>query len=63
MAFVSGVAFMLFASGIDKMYIIAVLLIIVIAVPILYNFVLPTHAKERIDVFLNPELDPRGSRI
>ena len=25
------------------------------------NFVLPEHAKERIDVFLNPESDPRGS--
>ena len=33
----------------------------VIAVPLLYNFVLPEHAKERIDVFLNPELDPRGA--
>lgn len=61
MAFVIGVAFMLFASGIDKKYVIATLLIIVVALPLLYNFVLPTHAKSRIDVFLNPELDPRGS--
>ena len=29
--------------------------------PILYFFVLPDHAKTRIDVFLNPNLDPRGS--
>lgn len=63
MAFVIGVAFMLFASGIDKKYVIAVLLIVVIALPLLYAFVLPDHAKSRIDVFLNPELDPRGSRI
>ena len=63
MAFVVGVCFMLFAAGIDKKYIIVTLLIIVIAVPLLYNFVLPTHAKTRIDVFLNPELDSRGSRI
>lgn len=63
MAFVAGICFMLFASGIDKKYIIATLLIIVIAVPLMYNFVLPEHAKDRIDVFLNPELDPRGSRI
>ena len=63
MAFVIGVAFMLFASGIDKKYVIAVLLIIVIAIPILYMFILPEHAKSRIDVFLNPELDPRGARI
>ena len=27
--------------------------------PVAYN-VLPTHAKSRIDVFLNPELDPLG---
>lgn len=63
MAFVVGVAFMLFASGIDKKYIIAVLLIVVIVIPILYMFILPEHARSRIDVFLNPELDPRGARI
>ena len=63
MAFVVGIAFMLFASGIDKKYVIAILLIVVIAIPLLYVFVLPDHAKSRIDVFLNPELDPRGSRI
>ena len=61
MAFIVGIAFMLFASGIDKKYVIAVLLIIVVALPLMYNFVLPSHAKSRIDVFLNPELDPRGS--
>lgn len=61
MAFVAGIAFMLFASGIDKKYIITILLLVVIIVPIMYFFVLPNHAKTRIDVFLNPELDPRGS--
>lgn len=61
MAFVVATAFMLFAAGIDKKYIIAVVLIAVIAIPLLYIFVLPNHAKTRIDVFLNPELDPRGS--
>lgn len=29
--------------------------------PLLYLFVLPEHAKTRIEVFLNPEKDPRGS--
>lgn len=29
--------------------------------PVLYIFVLPEHAKTRIDVFLNPNLDPRGA--
>ena len=61
MAFVVGVAFMLFASGIDKKYVITILLVVVIIIPIMYFFVLPEHAKSRIDVFLNPELDPRGS--
>ena len=61
MAFVVSIAFMLFAAGIDKKYVIAVILIAVIAIPVLYYFVLPNHAKARIDVFLNPELDPRGS--
>lgn len=63
MSFVVGIAFMMFASGIDKKYVIVVLLLIVIALPLLYNFVLPAHAKSRIDVFLNPELDPRGKRL
>ncbi len=60
-AFIVGVAFMLFASGIDKKYVITVMLIIVITVPAMYFFILPEHAKSRIDVFLNPELDPRGA--
>lgn len=61
MAFVVSVIFMLFASGIDKKYIIAAILLVVIIVPLLYFFVLPDHAKSRIDVFLNPELEPRGA--
>ncbi len=61
MAFIVSVAFMLFASGIDKKYVIAVILIMVITLPLLYFFILPEHAKSRIDVFLNPELDPRGA--
>ncbi len=61
MAFIVAIALMLFASGLDKKYIIGTILLIVIAVPLLYNFVLPEHAKTRIDVFLNPESDPRGS--
>lgn len=61
MAFIVAMALMLFASGLDKKYIIGTILLIVITVPLLYNFVLPEHAKTRIDVFLNPESDPRGS--
>ncbi len=60
-AFIVSFLFMLFVAGIDKRYIIVSVLLVAIAVPLLYKFVLPEHAKKRIDVFLNPELDPRGS--
>ena len=61
MAFVVSIAFMLFAAGIDKKYVIAVILLAAILIPLMYFFILPDHAKSRIDVFLNPELDPRGA--
>lgn len=54
-------SFILFAAGLDKKYIITVIILVVVSVPILYNFVLPDYAKSRIDVFLNPESDPRGA--
>ena len=60
-AYIFALAVMLFTSGLDKKYIIGTLIIIVIAVPLLYFFILPEHAKERIDIFLNPESDPRGA--
>ncbi|MBR3002829.1 MAG: rod shape-determining protein RodA [Clostridia bacterium] len=60
-AFIVAFVLMLFTAGIDKKYIIVTVLLIAIAVPLLYNFVLPDHAKQRIDVFLNPESDPRGA--
>lgn len=61
MAFLFATIFILFASGIKKRYIIGGFLIVAIMLPILYFFILPAHAKTRIDVFLNPNLDPRGS--
>ena len=61
MAFLVAIACMLFVAGIKKRYIVTCILLVVIAVPLLYLFVLPEHAKTRIDVFLNPDLDPRGS--
>lgn len=61
MAFCFALAMILFTAGIDKKYIIGAILIICIAIPIMYNFILPEHAKKRIDIFLNPESDPRGS--
>lgn len=61
MAFCVALAMILFTSGIDKRYIIGALIIICVSIPIIYNFILPEHAKTRIDVFLDPESDPRGS--
>ena len=60
-AFAIALCFMLFASGIDKKYVIVAIVLAAVSLPLLYFYVLPAHAKTRIDVFLNPELDPRGS--
>ena len=61
MAFIVATCFMLFAAGIDKKYILIAFLILVITLPLAYIFILPEHAKTRIEVFLNPEIDPRGA--
>ena len=61
LAFFIATIMILIAAGIDKKYIIVGLLLIVISIPILYFFILPEHAKTRIDVYLNPNLDPRGA--
>ena len=61
MAYMAAIAFMLISAGIDKKYIIGTVILVIVSVPLLYNFILPDHAKKRIDIFLNPESDPRGS--
>ena len=61
LAFLVATVFILFTAGIKKRYIFVSILLIAILVPLLYFFILPEHAKTRIDVFLNPDLDPRGS--
>ena len=61
MAFIIATCLMLFVAGIDKKYIIVAFLLIAIGIPLAYNFVLPEHAKTRIQVFLNPDIDPRGA--
>ncbi len=61
MAFMFAVVAILFVAGIKKRYIFTSILLVLIALPLLYFFVLPDHAKTRIDVFLNPESDPRGA--
>ena len=52
---------MLFVAGIKWRYVICAMLAVAIIIPIAYIYVLPQHAKNRIDVFLNPQLDPRGA--
>ena len=60
-AYIVAFLLMIFVAGIDKKYIITAIAIIVIAVPLTYNFLLPAHAKQRIDTFLHTESDPRGA--
>ncbi len=60
-AYLVSLVLMLYVSGIDKKYIIIASILVVIALPLLYLFVLPDHAKTRIDIFLNPESDPKGA--
>lgn len=61
MAFIVATCLMLFVAGINKKYIIIAFLIIAISIPLAYMYVLPEHAKTRIQVFLNPDIDPRGA--
>lgn len=61
LAFLVATVLILFTAGIKKRYIFGSILIVLIVLPLLYFFILPEHAKTRIDVFLNPNLDPRGA--
>ncbi len=60
-AYIVAFLLMIFVAGIDKKYIIIAVAIVAIGIPLAYNFFLPVHAKQRIDTFLHPESDPRGS--
>lgn len=60
-AFVMIAIFMIFKSGIKYRYVIASIAIIILLIPVVYFFLLNDVQKERINVFLNPELDPLGS--
>ncbi len=52
---------MLFVGEIKKRYIAIASIAVIIGIPLLYYYVLPEHAKARINVYLNPELDSKGS--
>ena len=60
-AYIIAFLLMIFVAGIDKKYIILAIAIVGIGIPVAYNYLLPQHAKTRIDTFLNPESDPRGA--
>ena len=60
-AYIVAFLLMIFVAGIDKKYIISAIAVVIIAVPLIYNFILPQHAKLRIDTFLHPESDPKGA--
>lgn len=60
MVMLAIIAFMTFIGGLDYKYIVVAVAIAVIGVPIAYNYILPEHAKNRITVFLNPQMDPQG---
>lgn len=60
-AYIISLILILYVAGIDKKYIITAAIIVCITIPLLYLFILPEHAKSRIDVYLNPDLDPRGA--
>ena len=60
-AYIISLVLILYVAGIDKKYIIISFIILIVSIPLMYFFILPAHAKARIDVFLNPDLDPRGA--
>ena len=53
--------FMLFKSGIKYRYILIGIALLCILAPLVYFFVLNETQQARIDVFLDPTLDPLGS--
>ena len=66
MAFVIATTLMIIVAGIDKKYIIVGVLLIAIGVTLLVvpatrKMLLPEHAQKRIEIYLNPESDPRGA--
>jgi rod shape determining protein RodA len=55
------VAVAMFFGGIRPRIWIAMILVVVIALPLAWSFFLKPYQKERVMIFLNPERDPLGS--
>jgi rod shape determining protein RodA len=52
---------MLYVSGIQKRYLLVMVLMGLIAIPVMYYFGLKQYQKDRLTVFLDPSLDPQGA--
>ncbi|MCX8074707.1 MAG: rod shape-determining protein RodA [Clostridia bacterium] len=61
MTFIFITIFMLYANGLKYRYIFLAFILIAIAAPLIYYFVLNPIQQERILVFLDPTRDPLGS--
>ena len=61
MVFLVVAAVMIFISGIGAGYIIGAIITCVVGVFLAYHYILPQHAINRINVFLNPGSDPKGA--
>lgn len=59
LSYATAMLFMLFVSGLDKKYMILAILVVSICTPYVVQH-LPEHARARIEIFKNPESDPRG---
>lgn len=59
LAYVTAMLFMLFVSGLDKKYMVLAIIVVALCTPYVVQH-LPAHAKARIEIFKNPESDPRG---
>jgi rod shape determining protein RodA len=51
---------MLLVSSMKKKYVLAFILVALLAVGVAWKFVLKDYQKTRVEVFVNPNLDPRG---
>ena len=65
-AFVVSTGLMLIVAGIDKKYLIVIGLLAVTVLTLIFlpqtnQYLLPEHARKRIEIYLNPETDPRGA--
>jgi len=58
-SYATAMLFMLFVSGLDKKYMVLAIVVIVLCTPYVVQQ-LPQHARARIEIFKNPESDPRG---